>query len=146
MLPEFEDDGNLPPVIHWAAWDDVAARFGGTPWRCRLLSGLRAALEGLRRAGCQTAYLDGSFVSDKSTPNDYDVCWEEAGVDLYALDPALLIFDRERATQKAKFGGEFFPASALANPEGDVFLDFFRIDKETGEPKGIVALDLGGLT
>ena len=28
---------------------------------------------------------------------------------------------------------------------GDVFLDFFQIDRETGQPKGIVALDLGGI-
>ena len=28
---------------------------------------------------------------------------------------------------------------------GDVFWDFFQIDKETGQPKGIVTLDLGGI-
>jgi hypothetical protein len=54
------------------------------------------------------------------------------------LDPVLLIFDHQRATQKAKYGGELLPASG--------FLEFFQIDKEKGTRKGIIALDLGGLT
>ncbi|MYC08219.1 MAG: helix-turn-helix domain-containing protein [Chloroflexi bacterium] len=63
------------------------------------------ALENLRDAGCQTAYIDGSFGTDKEHPNDYDACWEEAGVDPYLLDPVLLTFDLGRATQKAKYLG-----------------------------------------
>ena len=65
------------------------------------LAGLRAALENLRDAGCQTAYTNGSFVTDKEHPNDYDACWEEGGVDPNLLDPVLLNFDLGRATQKA---------------------------------------------
>lgn len=87
-------------------------------------------------------YLDGSFVTAKSVPGDYDVCWNETGVDPMALDPTLLIFDPGRATQKAKYGGEFFPASSIASPDGFSFYEFFQIDKETGEAKGIIAIDL----
>ena len=146
MISEFEADGNLSPGVHWATWDEVGDRFGATPWRRRLLIGLRAALANLRSAGCQTAYLDGSFVSSKSDPNDFDACWEEAGVDLDKLDSVLLTFAGGRAAQKAKYGGELFPASAIVGGRGGVFLDFFQTDKDTGAPKGIVALDLGGLT
>ena len=99
----------------------------------------------MRRAGCQTVYLDGSFVTDKPVPGDYDGCWEETGVDPSVLDPILLTFDSGRATQKAKYGGELFLASTIADPQGRRFLDFFQIDKDTGAPKGILALDLGGL-
>ena len=31
-----------------------------------------------------------------------------------------------------------------ADPEGLSFLEFFQTDKEAGEAKGIVAIDLGG--
>ena len=86
-----------------------------------------------------------SFVTGKEYPNDYDACWEEDGVDPLALDPALLIFDPGRATQKARYYGELFPASAVADEEGLSFLEFFQIDRDTGGPKGIVAIDLGGL-
>ena len=87
-----------------------------------MLAGLRAALENLRSAGCLTAYVDGSFVSSKSEPGDFDACWEEAGVDLDRLDPVLLTFDAGRAAQKANYGGEFFPASAVAGLGEGVFL------------------------
>ena len=146
MIPEFEPGGNLPPGVHWATWSELYDRFGTTPWRRQLLVGLRDALENLQIAGCLTAYVDGSFVSSKLGPGDFDACWEVAGVDLDRLDPVLLIFDDGRAAQKAKYSGEFFPVSTVAGFEQRDFLDFFQTDKDTGERKGIVALDLGGLT
>ena len=145
MIPEFEPSGNLPPGVHRATWNELYARFGTTPWRRRLLVGLRAALENLQNAGCLTAYVDGSYVSAKLEPDDFDACWEEAGVDLDRLDPVLLTFADGRAAQKARYGGELFPASAVAGLGEGVFLSFFQTDKDTGARKGIVALHLGGL-
>ena len=141
----FGIDGLLPPGIHWTNWEDFTRKFGGNPWRQKLLSGLRAALENLKDAGCRTVYVNGSFVTDKVLPNDYDACWEEDGVDPEALDPVLLTFDPGRATQKAKYMGELFPASVIASSEGLSFLQFFQTDKNTGKPKGIVAIDLDGM-
>ena len=66
-------------------------------------------------------------------------------MDFTVLDPVLLTFDADRAAQKAKFGGELFPASVSTGPGGGIFLEFFQADKETGQRKGIIALDLGGL-
>ena len=109
------------------------------------MTGLRAALENLKGAGCRTIYLNGSFVTSKDLPNDYDACWEEAGVAPAALDHVLLTFDSRRATQKAKYMGELFPASIIADVGGLSFLEFFQTDKDTGKPKGIIAIDLGGL-
>ena len=144
MIPSFDEDGTLPAGIHWSEWDEFSRRFGHTPWRHRLLAGLRAALEELGGAGCRVVYIDGSFVTSKEVPNDYDACWEEAGVDPTALDPVLLTFDPGRATQKAKYMGELFPSSSIADADGFSFREFFQVDKNTGRPKGIVAIDLGG--
>ena len=141
----FGIDGLLPAGIHWTNWEDFTRKFGGNPWRQKLLSGLRAALENLKEAGCRTVYVNGSFVTDKVLPNDYDACWEEDGVDPEALDPVLLTFDPGRTTQKAKYMGELFPASVIASSEGLSFLQFFQTDKNTGKPKGIVAIDLDGM-
>ena len=63
------------------------------------------------------------------------------GVDPDQLDPVLLIFDRGRAVQKAKYRGELFPAQFAEGGSGMTFLDFFQLDKE-GRPKGIIALDV----
>lgn len=146
MVPDFAEGGLLPPGVHWATWEEIEERFGGTPWRQRLLLGFRAALENLRDAGCQTAYLDGSFVTEKAVPGDYDACWDGHGVDPEALDPVLLTFDSGREAQKAKYLGELFPVVARTTVESPSLLEFFQTDKESGEPKGIVAIDLGGLT
>ncbi|MXZ25035.1 MAG: hypothetical protein F4Y80_09260 [Caldilineaceae bacterium SB0665_bin_21] len=81
-------------------------RFGHNPWSQHLMRGLKASLENLRDAGCRTVYIDGSFVTHKAIPNDYNACWEETGVDPVLLDPVLLIFDPGRVAQKAKYIGE----------------------------------------
>jgi hypothetical protein len=145
MMPPFDAIGNLPPGIHEATWDEFVARYGATPHRLTLLAGLKAALDALRAAGCRRAYIDGSFVTTKVTPGDFDGCWEVGGVDPDLLDPVLLVFANQRAAQKAKYGGEFFPAESAADPFGTRFLEFFQRDKQTGDPKGIVTIDLGGL-
>ena len=146
MLPNFTEGGLLPPGVHWATWEEIADRFGSNEWRKELLAGLRRALENLRDAGCRTAYIDGSFSTDKDLPEDFDACWEERDVDPDALDPVLLTFDRGRAAQKLRYLGELFPAAAPADETGLSFIEFFQIDRESGESKGIVAIDLGGLT
>ena len=146
MIPDFNRSGLLPPGIHLASWAELVERFGGNSTRSNLLDGLRASLEKLRDAGRRTAYIDGNFVTDKEHPNDFDACWEEAGVNPYLLDPVLLTFDPGRATQKAKYSGELFPASIVADAEGLSFLEFFRTDKNTGERTGIVAIALEELT
>lgn len=51
-----------------------------------------------------------------TTLTDYDAAWEMLGVDPYRLDPVLLDFSNSRAAMKAKYGGEFFPASFEAAP------------------------------
>lgn len=141
MLPAFAPSGELPPGIHWTEWREFVERFGDTAHRLRLIRGLQAALASFRRAGCRTLYVDGSFVTTKRIPRDYDVCWEEENVDPTRLDPILLRFESRRAAQKLKFLGEFFPASWDADGAGSSFLEFFQTSKESGRPKGIVAFN-----
>jgi hypothetical protein len=144
MIPEFNPDGNLPPGVHWATWQEFANRFGTTPRRQQLLKGLKFAIDSLSKAGCQLVYVDGSFVTEKENPNDFDGCWDIKGVDPKLLDPILLNFDNKREKQKAKYQGELFPASSIADGAGKTYLDFFQIDRN-GNPKGIVAINLGAL-
>jgi len=141
MIPPFRRDGLLPVGLHYAVWDEVVARFGGNDARDRLLTGLRAALDSLAAAGCGTVYLDGSFVTSKVAPGDFDACWDATGVVVAALDPALRTFDPGRATQKAAFGGELFPAHFAADGAGTTYLEFFQRDRQTGRRKGIVVVD-----
>jgi hypothetical protein len=124
-----------------ATWPDLVDRFGQTEWRQRLLAGLLEALLLLRAAGCRRVCVDGSFVTAKEVPGDFDGCWESDGVDFDRIDARLLTFDRGRATQKAAFLGELFVADWEADPQGTLFKDFFQLDRE-GRAKGIIVINL----
>lgn len=142
-IPAFQTDGNLPPGVHWGVWSEIEVRFGHSHHRRGLLRGLREAAEHLLRAGCKTVFIDGSFVTAKEQPGDFDACWDVDGVDPDGLDPVFFDFDNGRAAQKARFGGEFFPAQLPEGLSGKTFLEFFQSDRDTGNPKGIVGIDLG---
>jgi len=144
MIPPLDPStGYLPPGIHDVPWADVPPFFAGNSHRLTLLNGLLAALVNLAAAGCRLVILDGSFVTQKSLPSDYDGAWETVGVNPALLDPVLLDFSRGRAAMKLKYGGELFPASAQA-AAGICYRDFFQRDRN-GVPKGVIQIDLGSL-
>jgi hypothetical protein len=142
MIPPFQPDGSLPAGIHWADWSEIEEKFGWTPHRRHLLQGFREGAQLLQTAGCKAVFLDGSFVTSKEMPADFDACWAIRDVEADKLDPVFFDFSNLRAAQKARFQGEFFPADIPEGLSGRVFLEFFQRDKDTGEPKGIVALDM----
>jgi len=91
VLASFDPDtGRLPEGEHVATWDDVVERFGWNPRRRQLLDGLGEAIDLLAAAGCRRLWLNGSFVTAKDEPGDFDACWDTTGVDLDRLDPVLL--------------------------------------------------------
>ena len=95
----------------------------------------------LRAAGCKRVYINGSFVTTKEHPADFDACWEIDGVDFDRIDETLLSFDAGLRAQKQKYRGELFPADAAADPLGTLFRAFFQHDRD-GNPKGIIVIDL----
>jgi len=138
----FGSDGNLKPGIHNMSWDEFLKLFGTNIHRLNLLSGLKAAILSLKQAGCQTIYVDGSYVTLKDFPEDYDACWDVNGVDGKLIDPILLKFNDSRRAMKIKYKGDLFPAQLKEGRSNQIFLDFFQIDKDTGNPKGIVKLNV----
>ena len=78
------------------------------------------------RRGVGARLVDGSFVTSKAVPGDFDGCWDHDGVDFDVLDPVLLDFEGHRETQKAKFEGEMFIAATPADALGNRFLDSFN--------------------
>ena len=103
MFPPIDPlTGYLPPGVHQATWQEVQLHFSGNEQRRRLMSGLGAALENLSTAGCRTVLLDGSFISQKELPSDYDGAWDTTGVNPDLLDPVLLDFTNQRAAMKFK--------------------------------------------
>jgi hypothetical protein len=131
----------LPPGVHPATFAEVAATYATNVKRRLLYNGLLCAAMALRDAGCGKLYLDGSYVTAKTIPGDYDGCWDPDGMNPAKLDPVFLDFSNKRQAQKDKYGGEFFPSSAQNAPQ-QTFLDFFQIEKFTGEANGILLIVL----
>ncbi|MGB3241152.1 MAG: hypothetical protein WBB29_22900 [Geitlerinemataceae cyanobacterium] len=145
MIPEFDENGNLPPGVHFCEWEDFLERFGTNFTRQRMIGGLELAMTQLKAAGCRTIYIDGSFVTEKTRPGDFDVCWEDNGVDLdylKSMAPTLYNFALRRAEQKSKYKGEIFPSNYPANDSGMAYIEFFQFDTKTNIRKGIIAIDL----
>ena len=144
MLPTFDKTGNLPAGIHWASLKEFEKRFGTNTHRKELLAGLKKVAANLSAADCQALYVDGSFITSKELPNDFDACWSIVGVNFDLVDPVLIDrndFENGRKKQKAKFGGELFPAEMIEGNSGKPFLEFFQTDRD-GKPKGIVGIKL----
>ena len=141
-IPTFDHSGTRPPGISWVTWKELESRLGFTLKRVQLLAGLRQALALWPQAGCRSVSLDGSVVTTKPQPGDFDACWAIAHVDPDTRDPVFLDCSHARAAQKARFQGEFFPADLPEGLTGKAFLEFLQTDKETGAPKGILALNL----
>jgi hypothetical protein len=145
MIPESVDIGSswkvLPHGLHTATLDEVKKRFATNETRKVLYDGLLRACKSLQTADCKVIFLDGSYVTDKPNPGDFDLCWDPTHVNPLKLDPVFLDFSDRRKKQKQKYGGEFFPSSAKADGT-QTFIEYFQLDKETGLEKGIIRIRL----
>ena len=140
MIPEWTGDGLLPIGVHVADWSAIKARFGTNSRRRVLLGGFRDASMALAGAGCTRLWLDGSFITDKELPGDYDLCWDWRGVDPSKLDPVLLDFTPSgRTAIQAKYLGDVL-INGVERSSGLIFADFFQVSRD-GKAKGIVQFD-----
>jgi hypothetical protein len=128
----------LPPGIYDASWDELLVHFSGTKKRQDLFEGMKRALSNLFNSGSPQIFLDGSFVTAKPNPGDYEIVWDPRFVDPNLLDPIFLDFSNGTINQKLKYYGEFFPSIAIEARSGNTFLEFFQKDKDTGRQKGII--------
>ena len=139
----FQLNGNLVKGIHIMSISEFENHFGYNNHRKKLIEGLKIGINELKDCGCKRIYIDGSFVTTKEVPNDFDSCWDEDGVDiskLKSLYPTIIDFSNERKNQKNKYYGEFFPARINATPY-NIYIDFFQSDRD-GNLKGIVQINI----
>lgn len=141
----FNADGHLPEGVHMMTWDEFQTEFSFSPRRQKLLQGLFAVIQILQECGCDAIYIDGSFVTDKLEPDDWDACFKGSLDAIYSLDrrDTDLVLDdiRKRDRQKEKYLGELYPPGVIA--EKDMcYLDFFQCIKGSKAKKGIIKIAL----
>jgi hypothetical protein len=130
----------LPAGVFDASIDEVEKRFATTDKRRKLFVGLSKAADNFFLSGCQQIFLDGSFVTAKPAPSDYDALWDPRFVNPALLDPVFLDFTHGTGPQKKKYLGEFFPVTLTEGASRKSFFEFFQIEKQSGSPKGIVRI------
>ena len=144
MIPAYDKNGNLPhgrlPYI--CTWAEFSERYGYNKQRLHLLKELRAVCNQLRNAGCRWFYVDGSFITNKLAPRDWDACWDPSGVDLDQLDNKFHS-DLFRNQVKHEYSGDLFVL--LPRLPGGNWVAWWQQDRRTGFRKGILKMDLGTL-
>lgn len=130
----------LPVGIHDATMQEVHDRYVLNERRKQLFEGFERAAGNIFAAGSPQIYLDGSYVTAKPDPNDYDALWDRRYVNPHLLDPLFLELRFGTDKQKAKYLGEFFPSAAVEAKSGKPFLEFFMTDRITGMKKGIIRI------
>jgi hypothetical protein len=137
--------GYLSAGVHPLSWVDFLAAFAWNSHRAFLAGGLHRALTNLKTAGCRAAMVDGSYVTAKELPGDFDVAFDPNGVNGALIDPVLLRHDDGRKSMKAKYFGELFPWGHVAClATGLIYQEFFQKDRD-GYAKGVVLLDVRAL-
>jgi hypothetical protein len=129
MIPEFNDDGYLPPGIHPARMDEIEARFGRQSEMRRVqMQSLGWLMEIARRAGIARIIINGSFVTDVLEPNDAD-CVLLIGPD----------FPQDASAADELTAGLPFLEIQVVQDEGFEYLveRFFATDRDS-VPKGMV--------
>ena len=110
MIPTFIDIGGpwkvLPPGEHDACLYEVKKCFAINDCRIKLYAGIKRGCEVLKFAGCSIVFLDGSYITNKSTPGDFDLCWDPKGVNPVKLDPVLLDFSDNRKKRSEEHTSE----------------------------------------
>jgi hypothetical protein len=101
-------------------------------------------IDHLAVAGATRLYLDGSFVTEKETPNDFDACYDIDALDMAQLPPQLLDMGSPRDAMKSAYLGEAFPSWFIAEVSPGGISRTFRMyfQQLHGEHKGIVTIDL----
>ena len=127
MIPDFNEEGYLPPGLHRASLGEIDERFG---WQSEIrrvqMESLRWLMEAAIRAGVTRVVLNGSFVTDVLEPNDADcVLLIEAGFpkDLVAekeLRVGFPFLDVQLADHDAfeRLVGQFFATDRHSIPKG----------------------------
>jgi hypothetical protein len=138
VIPDFDENNNLPPGIHDATVAEVRTRFANER-RKQLFAAFEEVISILSECNCPEVYLDGSFITTKEEPNDYDLCYESKGI---VRTLRLREFLTNSDTRKEKYLGDIF----IHMPEPPYYVSHVehwqKDGRKDGMRKGIVRIKL----
>jgi hypothetical protein len=133
VIPDFQDDGNLPPGVHRCSFDELVERFGcGSEIRRVQAESLGWLLELVRKSGGLRLVVNGSFVTDVLEPND---------VDCVILIDEEFPSDTESEAQLVS-GLPFLDIQLVTQKPFDQLVDIFFATDRQQRSKGVVEIEL----
>jgi predicted nucleotidyltransferase len=141
-LPDFNEDGDLPPGVYRATVAETLKRFGEGSAGRRLVAGRLSRIYQLATSTGKVArfVVFGSFVTDKEQPNDVDIILlMEDSFDLASVTgEAAVVFEHMEAD--ARFGASVFWTRRSGAIGGEqAMIEHFQIRREGGR-RGIVEI------
>lgn len=162
LLPAGDHEISLSQLEQLIRQGPGGGRSWDTDWRLQLLEEFKQRYQQLAALGITEVYIDGSYATDKYRPNDMDVyfvvprkLWRTfAEAALKEIDPEFWRFETV-SDPSGKSGYpmaflrhiEMFPVYQEHTPAGadclemiDPKISFFRTDKWSNRPKGIIKI------
>lgn len=146
LIPNYRDDGWLPLGHYNLSWDEITEKFSGKPGSLRnnLMQELIKWRDELRENNIYgTLLLDGSFISNKEEPSDFDAMfiYDENIETLFISSPELYRLVKIEECKKRGFDLFALPLSLKEKSPLLFGLDLFDKDKN-GIPKGVVEVKI----
>jgi hypothetical protein len=144
MLPEFTEDGLLPPGIHRATLEEFIERFAvfsRSDRRFQIIKQIETLIAEAKRSGIVRGVLmAGSYVTSKAEPNDFDCILV---LDQSVLGTTLAPFQYNLVSRKMArrmYGGDVTPAIE-GSAALEQYVEFFQRTRD-GKRAGIVEIVL----
>jgi hypothetical protein len=146
-IPELNSDGLLPSGIHDCTIEEVRQRFGRFQWsdrRPNLFKQLQEYFDELQGTDiAESLIINGSFVTEKSDPNDIDLILVLR--DEFSMSSPIRPFEYNLLSKRRvrrRYGFDVFPTWKQIETYQEM-IDFFRQVKEKPElQKGILRIYL----
>jgi hypothetical protein len=133
VIPEFNEVGYLPPEVHLATLDEIAARFGQeSELRQAQMDSVRWLVDMARKADVERIIINGSFVTDVFEPNDVDRALQ-LSVD-FPLDPV--------AASDLIEGLPFVDSHMVEAKEFAMMVEVIYASDRDSVPKGVIEVIL----
>jgi hypothetical protein len=141
MSLNFNSQGFLHETI-LLSYEEFQYHFGTNSRRMDQINNALPFFRLFHSCGCQTVYIDGSFVSKKKYPGDIDICFDLTPVDKEKISTVF---------------PQFFEPNEIGRIHRDLqchifyyyedvpyYLDLLKEDRN-GNPKGLVRLDINDI-
>lgn len=141
-LPDFNEEGDLPPGVYRATLPQVLERFGqGSALRSVVAGRLDRLYHLAASTGCLARFVVfGSFVTNKTEPNDVDiVLLMEDAFDLGSVTGEVaMLFQHMEAS--AHFGASVFWSRRAGSLGGEqAMIEHWQVRREGGQ-RGIIEI------